>query len=175
MNKQVLMQAGLSGLSMIIYLMISSAAKSAIRSFGMKRDYQKKRIIYTYKFVSVLLLILLSFALIIIWGIDVRHIFIFVSSFFAVVGIALFASWSVLSNITAGVIIFFSFPYKIGDSIRLVDGENSVEGIISDMTVFHMKIKDMEGNMVLYPNNLAIQKPIIKKNLAPKKTGTPLQ
>ena len=162
MNNQIIIQLGLSVLSLVIYLAVLSLSKSAISSFGRKQKINEKRIVYINKFVSASLFILLFIIVIIIWGIDVRGILIFASSFFAVVGIALFASWSILSNITSGVIMFFSFPYKIGDSIRIVDGDNSIEGVIADMTLFYIKIDDNNGNTVLYPNNVAMQKPIIK-------------
>jgi small-conductance mechanosensitive channel len=163
MTDQRLMQEVVSVLAIVVYFVLISFLRYAIKSFGRQHNIHKKRILYTNKSVAALLLIVLLNTLIFIWGIELRNILIFVSSFFAVVGIALFASWSVLSNITAGVIIFFSFPYKIGDSIKVIDGENSLEGKISDMTLFHIKIKKEDGNVVLYPNNVAIQKPIILK------------
>lgn len=97
------------------------------------------------------------------WGRSLNEgVLIFASSFFAVVGVALFASWSVLSNITSGIIIFFSFPYRIGNTIKILDGDNSIRGEIVDMTLFHIQITDEDGNQVLYPNNLVIQKPVLK-------------
>ncbi len=172
MTNQMLMQLVFSGLAFIIYLIVLVFSKYAIKSFGAKQKYHKKRIIYIKKSTAVSLFVLLCIVITIIWGIEFRNILIFVSSLFAVVGIALFASWSILSNVTSGVIIFFAFPYKIGDSIIIADGEISVEGEITDMTMFHIKIKDTNGNTVLYPNNLAIQRPIVKKAIPVKTAGT---
>ena len=172
MTDQNFMQLGLSGLALIIYFTIVVFSKSAIKSFGKKQAFHKKRIIYINNSTSVSLFVLLCIIITIIWGIDFKNILIFISSLFAVVGIALFASWSILSNITSGVIIFFAFPYKIGDSIIIVDAENNIEGEIVDMTIFHIKIKDTNGNKVLYPNNLAIQKPIAIKTIPVKTAGT---
>ena len=101
----------------------------------------------------------------VIWGIDFKGILIFASSFFAVVGISLFASWSILSSITSSVIIFFKFPYRIGDAIHLFDGDNSLKGTITDMTLFYIQIETAEGEVVAYLNNLAIQKPIARLKL----------
>jgi small-conductance mechanosensitive channel len=78
-----------------------------------------------------------------------------------VAGVALFAQWSILSNITASVILFFSFPFKIGSKIEIMDDKNSVTGIVEDITFFVIQIRTTNGNMVSYPNNLAIQKGII--------------
>ncbi|MBC8524735.1 MAG: hypothetical protein ISR54_05015 [Chlorobium phaeobacteroides] len=61
-------------------------------------------------------------SLVLIWGIDLQAALVILSSMFAVVGVGLFAGWSILSNITASFVIFFSAPCKIGDTIRIVDG-----------------------------------------------------
>lgn len=42
-----------------------------------------------------------------------------------------------------------------------MDDKNSVTGIVEDITFFVIQIRTTNGNMVSYPNNLAIQKGII--------------
>jgi small-conductance mechanosensitive channel len=46
----------------------------------------------------------------------------------------------------------------------VVDGDNSVVGKIVEISLFQIQIMDEEGNLVLYPNSLFMQKPIIKIN-----------
>lgn len=87
---------------------------------------------------------------------------VFASSVFAVVGVALFAQWSILSNATASVLIFFSFPARVGDCIKVIDGDNSVEGEIVEIALFNTQLKDYYNNTVIYPNNLLLQKPVQK-------------
>jgi small-conductance mechanosensitive channel len=43
-----------------------------------------------------------------------------------------------------------------------MDGDNSVEGEIIEITLFQIEIKDKEGDIYHYPNNLFMQKPIKK-------------
>lgn len=162
MNKYITFQIGITVLATIVYFFILSFIKSAVAAYGEKYKYQEKRIVYIKKFFAISLFSILLVVISIIWGFNFRGILILSSSLFAVIGIALFASWSILSNITSGVVIFFSSPYKIGDNIKIIDGENSVEGEIIDMTLFQLRIKDRNENLVSYPNNLAIQKPTIK-------------
>ncbi|NIW50111.1 MAG: mechanosensitive ion channel, partial [Gammaproteobacteria bacterium] len=71
-----------------------------------------------------------------------KGLLVFASSFFAIVGVALFAQWSILSNITASVIIFFTSNAKIGDKIKVVDGDNTVSGIIRDIGLFYTLLVD---------------------------------
>ena len=82
----------------------------------------------------------------------------FISSIFAVVGVASFAQWSILSNVTAGIIIFFSYPFKIGDKIKVHDKEHPVEGEIYDIKAFYMVLKSEDGELITYPNTLIMQK-----------------
>jgi len=102
------------------------------------------------------------FFLALIWSVSLSGLLVFASSIFAVIGVALFAQWSILSNLTSSIIIFFSFPSRIGDYIKILDGDNSIEGKIIEIELFHIRILDHDDNIVIYPNNLFMQKPIIK-------------
>ncbi|QJA06977.1 mechanosensitive ion channel [Thermosulfurimonas marina] len=121
-----------------------------------------RRLIYTRKFANLLLFLLFLPLLLGFWGINLRGLLVLASSLFALVGVAFFASWSLLSNITSSLILFVAFPLRIGDTIRIVDGDNSVEGEILDMGLFNVKIRTSQGGIVLYPNNLFLQKPVVK-------------
>ena len=160
MDFQIIFQPALTAITVSIYFVALALVNTAVTKFGTRQKFLEKRIVYIKKIFALFLfsILLLTFAF--IWGIDFRGVMIFASSFFAVLGMALFASWSVLSNITSGIIIFFSFPYKIGDAVKILDGENSVTGKILDMTLFHIQVQDEEGHLIFYPNNIAIQKPI---------------
>ena len=86
---------------------------------------------------------------------------------FQAVAIGFFASWSVLSNITCSVLIFFRFPYRIGDRISFLD-DKDFTGTISDITMFHILVEDEAGNIVTIPANVAIAKSIIILKNAPE-------
>jgi small-conductance mechanosensitive channel len=60
------------------------------------------------------------------------------------------------------VILFFSFPFKIGDRIRVWDKELEYhdEFIIEDIKAFHVHLRKPDGELVTYPNNLLLQKAI---------------
>ena len=95
-------------------------------------------------------------------GVGYGELAIFFSSVFAVVGVALFAQWSILSNITASLIIFFSFPYRVGDWVKVVDKDDEILGQIIDISTFHVIIQRISGDIVTYPNNLILQKAVVR-------------
>lgn len=110
------------------------------------------------KFANYLFALLLILILPVIWGFKPKEISLFLSSIFAVIGIALFAQWSILSNITSGIIMFFTFPYKIGDFIKIHEGENSIYGYIEDISTFQVIIKSLDNSIVAFPNSMMLQK-----------------
>ena len=80
---------------------------------------------------------------ILIWGVNLKEIGLIFSSLFAVLGVALFAIWSILSNVTAGIILFLNFPFKIGDRIKILDKEIEYDGnyLIEDIRAYHIHLR----------------------------------
>src|SRR5690606_17086718 len=104
------------------------------------------------------LILLVAFAICSsILGFGVEGIFVATSSMFALIGIAFFAVWSILSNVTSSVILYFSFPFRIGDRI-MIEGEPKHAGALRDITLFYLKIETDEGRIVSVPANVAMQK-----------------
>ena len=143
----------------LITLRLVSFFLSKIGNF---KKVSEKRVYYISKIFSSLIFIVAFFILAIIWSVSLSGILIFASSIFAVIGVALFAQWSILSNITSSIIIFFTFPSRVGDQIVVMDGDNSVSGEIVEISLFQIEIKNADGDTVFYPNNLFMQKPIKK-------------
>lgn len=120
-------------------------------------EHRKNLII---KYNSIFITVLFLTGLFITWGVQTQDVFLTISSVITVVGVALFAQWSILSNITSGIILLFSFPFKIGDTIRIHDKDFPIEAEIEDIRAFHILLKTKEGEFISYPNNLMLQKGI---------------
>lgn len=146
----------------IATFIVLSSSKYFLKKIGNSKRVSQKRIYYVAKSISILIIIVALFFLALIWSVSLSGLLVFSSSVFAVIGVALFAQWSILSNLTSSIIIFFSFPSRIGDYIKILDGDNSIEGKIIEIELFHIKIMDSDENIVIYPNNLFMQRPIIK-------------
>ena len=56
--------------------------------------------------------------------------------------------------------MFFSFPYKVGDKIKIHDKDYPVEGIIEGIRTFQLILRDDQNDLVTYPNNLILQKAV---------------
>jgi small-conductance mechanosensitive channel len=153
------LQELLSSLILLIGLLITKfVTTKAIRKVGKISDLNKSRTKLIIKYTSVGITVIGFVALLIIWGVKLKDLSLVLSSFFAVLGVALFATWSILSNVTAGIILFFSFPFKIGDKIKIQDDDFPLEAVITDVRAFYIELKTDEGYLVTYPNNLFLQK-----------------
>lgn len=161
MEKIHIIQITLSFFSIILFIVSFKIIKYFLRAFAERHNLKEQRVIYINKLNSIILPILLIIFLSIIWSFNFQSLMILGSSFFAIAGVALFAAWSNLSNLTSSVIIFFSLPFKIDDHIRILDGDNTVEGKIIDMTLFYVLIENEENKIISYPNNTFIQKAVV--------------
>jgi len=147
-----------SGLHIVLFILIRFILVLLLKRFAKKSERLDHRTNLILKYINFVTIFFLIVGLILIWGVDFKNIGLLMSSVFAVIGIALFAQWSILSNITSGIIMFFTFPYKIGDYIKIHDKEFGAEGIIEDIKTFHIIIKTTDGEFVTYPNSLMLQK-----------------
>lgn len=125
-------------------------------------DLQRKRI--SQRIVNVFLIIIVVLVIIGIWNIHQDQLMVFVTSVITILGIAFFAQWSIISNITASLILFFNHPLRIGEYIEILDKEFSVKGKLEDISFFFMLIRTENGELITVPNNLALQKIILTKN-----------
>jgi small-conductance mechanosensitive channel len=144
--------------SFIIILSLRFLCINLVRRFARKSEKVEHRTGLIIKYIEFSTIFLIILLLILIWGVDFTDLGWVLSSVFAVIGIGFFAQWSILSNITSGVIIFFTFPYKIGDYITIHDKEYDFEGIIEDIRTFQIILRTKKGDIITYPNSMLLQK-----------------
>lgn len=139
---------------------ISFIVKKTINKIAKRTDIIEARAKLIGRYVTVTLLLMALLILSFILGVKIDDIAVVFSSLFAVIGIALFAIWSILSNVTSGIIMFFSFPYKVGDKIEIHDKDYPIQGIIEDIRAFQLHLRLDNGDLITYPNNLMLQKAV---------------
>jgi small-conductance mechanosensitive channel len=99
-----------------------------------------------------------------IWGVKQADLAVYIGSILTVVGVAFFAQWSILSNITSSIIIFFNHSVKLDDLIIIMEAKDyEIEGKVSNVGLFFVTMKTEGGQEITIPNNIFIQKMIRKK------------
>jgi len=147
----------------IVFLITKLVTKRIIRKVGIRFKYQSGRVKITNKLVDVLLLTILVVFLMVIWGVDQSQLLLFLSSVLTILGVAFFAQWSIISNITSTLIIFFNHPIKIGDYLTIMDKDFQIEGKLSDIGIFFIIIKTKDDKKITIPSNVFMQKMIRKE------------
>ena len=149
-----------TGFLLLFLLMVRYILIFLITKISRKHGINLARIHLMNRYVSVTLFIIALLIIPFIFGMEAHDLIVLFSSIFAVIGIGLFAIWSILSNITSGIIMFFSFPYKVGDKIQIHDKDFPIQGIIEDIRAFQLHLRLDNGDLVTYPNNLMLQKAV---------------
>ena len=115
------------------------------------------------KIINVLLIVICFSLIFLIWGVDQQKLGVFITSLFTIIGVAFFAQWSLLSNITSGVILFFNHNVRLNDKIAIMEGHDYlIEGTIKDIGVIFILLETDMGEEITLPNNIYIQKTIKK-------------
>lgn len=108
---------------------------------------------------SVWLLVVL--AIVIIWNVGLENIWVTITGILALIAVAFFAVWSLLSNIVAGIMIYITKPFVHGDKIILYLPEE-YKGKVEKIGAIFTTLKCEDEGLFRIPNNLFFQR-IVKK------------
>lgn len=147
-----------TGIVLLLFFIARIITAKIVRRFAKVSQTLEHRSNLVIKYFNILLASISVIAIFIIWGVKPQNVILVFSSVFAVIGVAMFAQWSILSNVTSGIILFFSAPFKIGDTIKIHDKDFPIEAEIEDIRGFHTYLKTAEGELITYPNSLLLQK-----------------
>ena len=146
-----------------ITLLIRFFAGKAVSRFLTKFEGDAKRKRVSIRIINLFLSIFFILIFAAIWNIETKDLIVFFTSTITVIGIAFFANWSILSNITASLILYFNHPLNIGETVRIYDKEFDIEGELIDLSFFFMYIKTKENHLVTIPTSVVLAKTIVRK------------
>ncbi|MHA7112059.1 mechanosensitive ion channel domain-containing protein [Sunxiuqinia elliptica] len=145
---------------LILIIAIRFLIRHSINKTLKKFHFSLQRRRLTTKIMNLFIIIMGIVALTAIWSIEKQKLMIFISSVLTILGIAFVAQWSILANITSGLILFFNHPMKIGDHIKVLEKDFIIEGKINDITFFFVHLLTSEGEQITIPNSIVLQKNI---------------
>ncbi len=150
----------LTSILFVMLILVVFITKRAIKRFSFVKviDINRRKVIFNVSYLFIY--IAGGSFLAIIWGVDHKQFVVFISSILAVLGDGFFAQWSILSNLTASVILFFSHPMRIGDRIKVLDKDFNWSGEVKDITGFYLFMKTDDGCDITLPTSLVMQKGI---------------
>jgi small-conductance mechanosensitive channel len=149
-----------TGITLVVYVIlffiIKTLVNNTLKTMPLERLRRKIIVKILHLFSTITALVFLAG----IWGFKQNEILAFASTILTALGIAFFAQWSLLSNITSSLILFFNHPLKLGDTIKVLDKDIQFEGEIIELTYFFVHLKTTNGEIITIPNSLLLQKSI---------------
>ncbi len=98
-------------------------------------------------FINAALFVLLILLIAIQCGVDAASIVAIIGSAGVAVSLAVQGS---LSNLIGGVLILILKPFTVGDYI--VDSASGKEGVVTEIKIFHTKLRTVDNQIVILPN-----------------------
>ncbi|MBU4305671.1 MAG: mechanosensitive ion channel family protein [Candidatus Omnitrophica bacterium] len=156
----------LSILSLTIVFFLSAFSKAKVKKIQEKNHLSKSRYFIIRRLINLGSSSLLVIILVLIWGVNIKNLWVSITGILAMIAVAFFAVWSLVGNILAGIIIFFTSPFKINDQIEILP--DNIKGEVLAINTFFTLIRDAEENLINVPNSLLFQKYVkkIKKKTA---------
>ncbi len=149
---QLLLSAGV----ILIDLLMQKLSQRAIDSFVQKNQMSQTRNLAMHKTKTVVLHLAALLSLIVVWGVSFENAWVSIAGFLGLIAIGFFAVWSILSNIFAGVMLFFYRPFKIDDEIEILP--EGISGRVKDINGFFVILLDEDRRLVHIPNNMIYQR-----------------
>lgn len=162
MDIDIIKKVVISVVVFCVVTLVSHFLKKAAKKIQQKKRMRQARYFAVKRLITFISGLFFLVILIFIWGVNVKDLWISVAGILAMVAVAFFAVWSLVGNILAGFIIFFTSPFKINDTIEILPDE--IKGKVLAINTFYSIIVDQDDNYINIPNSLFFQKYIRKFN-----------
>lgn len=144
-----------------VYIVAATIARTVIIRVGQYREHDPFRIRSMLQTCRLGLRLLFTFVLLIVLGVDLSVIPTFLGSFLAIVGVACFAAWSILTNVTAGLVIFAAKDLQVGDKVKVIDERESIIGTVVEFRLWSVVMRTDDGGLAYVPNISMVQRATI--------------
>jgi small-conductance mechanosensitive channel len=153
-NIQIIETLIILGCYIILYFLVKTVINNFLKKTRLERSRRKMTIRAVQLFTTMTAIILLTG----VWGFKQNEIAFFASTILTALGIAFFAQWSLLSNITSSILIFFNHPVKLGDYVKVLHKDYHYEGEVTEMNYFFVHIKTADNEIITIPNSHFFEK-----------------
>ena len=144
--------------AILLLWLLKVVIRKVAKKSGAMLGKPPERVRHVRKIIGGILNVVFVVSIAMVWGVTPQNLAVSLSAVLAFLGVAMFAQWSMLSNITASIALFFSTPYHVGSEIRIIDKDCPLEGTIERVGSFYTHLRTTEGEQVVLPNNLFLQK-----------------
>lgn len=147
--------------ALLLWLAVDRLSRASI-SRGADRsglaEHQERTAVRTVRIITG---VVCGAVLIFVWGIDVEGVLLLATTLVTLTGVALFAQWSLLSNVTAFFVLLAQASIRRGAFVRVLELDNYLEGTIADIGPFHTRLVTEDRVYVLIPNTVLLSRTVM--------------
>ena len=140
----------------LVVMAIAKIAKSKVKKVQVTANIDQSRYLLIKKQITFFSIVIIAVTLIFVWGINLKQVLLTLGGVMAMIAIAFFALWSILGNILACVILYFTAPFKLNEHIEIIPDE--IYGKVISINTFYTVLIDEEKNYICVPNTMFFQK-----------------
>lgn len=152
------MQVSLTCAVFCVFILLDRFSRPRLKEGADQGDFEQAAAIKAVRLLRLAFGFFGALVVAVVWGVNFASVTVFATTTITLLGVALFASWSMISNVTAYFVLLLHPSYARGNRLRVLDGDNYVEGAIADLTLFSTKLHTPQGETILYPNNLLLSR-----------------
>ena len=153
----------------VVFLIVRRIVRRLILRLQKARNLPDAAVLPLLRLVQTLLLVLVCLVILQVIGVPMGVVWASVSTIVGLIAVGFIAVWSVLSNIACSLMLLIFKPFRIGDTIEIVDtaeGPN-VSGRVMDLTLMYTVLREERDdgtvNLVQIPNNLLFQRTVRRR------------
>jgi small-conductance mechanosensitive channel len=145
-----------TAIAVLVIFLISNILKRKAKEISKSKNLKKTRYFAIRRLISFATLFLFIITVIIVWGIDIKDLWISIVGILAMIAIAFVAVWSLIGNVLAGIMIYFTTPFKIDDTVEILPEQ--IKGKVLAINTIFTVLQEEDGNYINIPNSLFFQK-----------------
>jgi len=126
-------------------------SSSVLSKFAATRQLPQSALHLMKTFVRWIIIIIVVLGVASIIGISLESLWVAVSAIIAMSLVGFFASWSLLSNTLAALVIMIWRPFEVGDRIEILP--DKIVGEVTDINLMFSRVTTEDGEVVNVPNN----------------------
>lgn len=151
MHVELIVKSIISIITIAIVAIPAKIFTSYAKHIQIKHKIQKSRYYTIRRIISIISTMLILMLLISTWGINIKNLWVTMTSIFAMISVAFVASWSIIANILAGFILFFTSPFRVNDTIEILP--DNIKGKVLAINAFYTLLSDEDDNLLNVPNS----------------------
>ncbi|NQU38403.1 MAG: mechanosensitive ion channel [Lentisphaerae bacterium] len=156
MNTALLHQFIYSAVAILCVHLCFRLLKHYAKQTQQRLGIRKSRYFAIKRALSVASLCVTFIVLILIWNLNLKSVWVSATGILALIAISFFAIWSLIGNILAGFILYFTSPFRLDDRIHIIP--DGVKGTVLAVNTFYTVLLDEERNYINVPNSMFFQK-----------------